>query len=120
MKKGSLLIPFSTSFIFAMVPTQNVLPGHGFVFLFTPVTGIQNANSAQNLGLFSREVDGNSNNHVFGVEFDVFRNEEFGDNNNNHVGIDVNSLTSVFSGIPGYSRDDGGDSRTLKLITMCK
>ncbi|GJX32037.1 L-type lectin-domain containing receptor kinase VII.1, partial [Tanacetum coccineum] len=31
----------------------------------------------------------------FGVEFDVFRNKEFRDINDNHVGVDVNSLTSV-------------------------
>ncbi|KAJ0669763.1 putative protein kinase RLK-Pelle-SD-2b family [Helianthus annuus] len=114
MKKGSSLLPFSTSFIFAMVPTQNVLPGHGFVFLFTPVTGIQNTNSAQNLGLLSREVDGNSSNHVFGVEFDVFWNEEFGDINGNHVGIDVNSLSSVNSREPG-DPDGGGGYRTMQL-----
>lgn len=98
-----------------MVPKQNVLPGHGFVFLFTPVTGINNTNSAQNLGLFSRATDGNSSNHVFGVEFDVFRNEEFGDINDNHVGIDVNSLTSVISSEPVYYPDDGGGVTTSRL-----
>ncbi|KAI3745540.1 hypothetical protein L1987_58654 [Smallanthus sonchifolius] len=106
---------FSTSFIFAMAPTTNVLPGHGLVFLFTPVTGIANTASAQNLGLFSRAVDGNRSNRVFGVEFDVFRNEEFRDINANHVGIDVNSLTSVNSSEAGYYEDQDGGFRTLQL-----
>ncbi|KAL4585012.1 hypothetical protein LXL04_009625 [Taraxacum kok-saghyz] len=98
-----------------MAPTRHVLPGHGLVFLFTPVTGIRNTNAAQNLGLFSRAVDGNSSNHVFGVEFDVFANEEFGDINDNHVGIDVNSLTSVNSTEAGYFRDQDEGFRRLQL-----
>ncbi|KAK9063874.1 hypothetical protein SSX86_017746 [Deinandra increscens subsp. villosa] len=107
-KNASSLLPFSTSFIFAMAPNKTAVPGHGFVFLFTPVTGIRNTAPAQNLGLFSKEVDGNSSNHVFGVEFDVFRNQNYGDINDNHVGIDVNSLTSVYSRTPGYYPDGGG------------
>ncbi|KAI3830158.1 hypothetical protein L1987_04292 [Smallanthus sonchifolius] len=85
-----------------MAPTTNVLPGHGFVFHFTPITGIDNTTSTQNLGLFSRAVGGNPTNSVFGVEFNIFRNEEFRDINDNHVGIDVNSLTSVNSSEAGY------------------
>ncbi|KAJ0836590.1 putative protein kinase RLK-Pelle-L-LEC family [Helianthus annuus] len=110
-KNQSSILPFSTSFIFSMAPSRNVLPGHGFVFIFTPVTGINDTSSAQNLGLFSRTVDGNSSNHVFGIEFDVFRNEEFRDINDNHVGIDLNSLTSVNASEAGYyddNNDDGG------------
>ncbi|KVH96999.1 L-type lectin-domain containing receptor kinase VII.1 [Cynara cardunculus var. scolymus] len=114
-KNSSSLLPFSTSFIFAMARTRNVLPGHGLVFLFTPVTGIRNTDAAQNLGLFSRTVDGNSSNHVFGVEFDVFRNEEFRDINDNHVGIDVNSLTSLNSSEAGYYQDQDGVFRILQL-----
>lgn len=98
-----------------MAPSPNVLPGHGIVFIFTPVTGIQNTAAAQNLGLFSRRVDGNSSNHVFGVEFDVFRNQEFQDVNDNHVGIDVNSLTSVNSTEAGYYQDQDGVFKVLKL-----
>ncbi|KAI3730381.1 hypothetical protein L1987_61551 [Smallanthus sonchifolius] len=115
MKKASSLLPFSTSFIFAMVPARNLLPGHGFVFLFTPDTGIQETSGAEYHGLFSRTVDGNSSNHMFGVEFDVFRNEEFGDIDGNHVGIDVNSVTSVISHTAGYYPDGGRDFATLKL-----
>ncbi|KAJ6402088.1 hypothetical protein OIU84_014211 [Salix udensis] len=48
---SSLVYPFSTSFIFAMAPYKNVLPGHGLVFLFVPFTGIEGASAAQHLGL---------------------------------------------------------------------
>ncbi|CAI8591136.1 unnamed protein product [Vicia faba] len=102
----SHVYPFSTSFIFSMVPFQHTLPGHGLVFIFTPLKGIQGTSSAQHLGLFNLTNNGDSNNHVFGVEFDVFMNQEFEDINDNHVGIDINSLTSVVSHDAGFWLDD--------------
>ncbi|KAL3596413.1 hypothetical protein D5086_008050 [Populus alba] len=44
-QNSSFVYPFSTSFIFAMAPYKNVLPGHGLVFLFVPFTGIEDVNS---------------------------------------------------------------------------
>lgn len=66
-----------------------------------PHVGIDAA-SAQNLGFLNFTNNGDPNNNVFGVEFDVFRNQEFNDMNDNHVGIDVNSLTSVSAREAGY------------------
>ncbi|XP_045817027.1 L-type lectin-domain containing receptor kinase VII.1 [Trifolium pratense] len=106
-KNSSFVYPFSTSFIFSMAPFEDTLPGHGLVFIFTPVKGIQGTSSAQHLGLFNLTNNGNSNNHVFGVEFDVFMNQEFDDINNNHVGIDINSLKSYVSHDVGFWPDDG-------------
>ncbi|XP_016499557.1 L-type lectin-domain containing receptor kinase VII.1-like [Nicotiana tabacum] len=103
---SSQILPFSTSFIFAMAPYRDRLPGHGIVFLFVPHTGIyRGSSSSQNLGFFNFTNNGNPDNHVFGVEFDVFKNQEFNDINNNHVGIDVNSLESVFAHEAGYWPD---------------
>ncbi|KAJ4703488.1 Lectin receptor kinase [Melia azedarach] len=108
---SSYVYPFSTSFIFAMAPYRKILAGHGIVFLFVPFTGIEGATAAQNLGLFNRTNDGNISNHVFGVEFDVFKNQEFNDIDENHVGIDVNSLTSRVAHTAGYWSDNlKGDS----------
>ncbi|XP_028782000.1 L-type lectin-domain containing receptor kinase VII.1-like [Neltuma alba] len=112
---SSYVNPFSTSFIFAMAPYKNVLPGHGLVFIFTPVRGIQGTSSAQNLGFLNFTNNGDSGNHVFGVEFDVFRNQEFDDINDNHVGIDVNSLKSVVANDAGYWPDDGKSFEELTL-----
>ncbi|MED6130651.1 hypothetical protein PIB30_002765 [Stylosanthes scabra] len=115
---SSYVYPFSTSFIFSIAPFKNTLPGHGFVFIFTPVTGIFHGTStaAQNLGLFNFTNNGNSSNHVFGVEFDVFKNQEFNDISDNHVGIDINSLTSLASHDAGYFPDEDHDSfKDLKL-----
>ncbi|XWS19604.1 hypothetical protein CRYUN_Cryun31cG0029800 [Craigia yunnanensis] len=114
---SSHVLPFSTSFIFSMAPSRNkdTLPGHGLVFIFTPNTGINGTSSSQHLGLFNLTNNGNSSNHVFGVEFDVFANEEFDDIDDNHVGIDINSLKSTSSHTAGFWPDNlksSSDSNT--------
>ncbi|KAK2968479.1 hypothetical protein RJ640_030090 [Escallonia rubra] len=115
----SFVLPFSTSFIFAMAPYQNRLPGHGIVFLFIPFSGISGSSSAQHLGLFNLSNNGNPNNHVFGVEFDVFENQEFNDMNANHVGIDLNSLTSVTARDAGYWPDGSSeDEKSFKKLML--
>jgi serine/threonine protein kinase len=104
---SSYVYPFSTSFIFSMVPYKKTPPaGYGIVFIFVPVKGIQGANPAHYLGLLNFTNNGNPNNHVFGVEFDVFKNEEFDDISANHVGIDVNSLKSKAAHDAGYWPDN--------------
>ncbi|KAL5730390.1 non-specific serine/threonine protein kinase [Ranunculus cassubicifolius] len=99
-------LPFYTSFIFSISSKKGSLSGHGLVFFFSPVSTIRGGSSAQHLGLFNRTNDGEFNNHVLGVEFDLFENQEFNDIDNNHVGLDVNSLTSIASHSAGYWDDD--------------
>ncbi|CAI9087439.1 OLC1v1021507C1 [Oldenlandia corymbosa var. corymbosa] len=112
---SSYVLPFSTSFIFAMAPSRLYSPGHGFVFLFVPETGIDGTEPAQNLGLLNLTNMGKPENHLFGVEFDVFRNEEFKDISDSHVGIDINSLVSDFAHDAGYWPDDGQPFKTVKM-----
>ncbi|KAL1537868.1 hypothetical protein AAHA92_30342 [Salvia divinorum] len=112
---SSLPLPFHTSFIFTMAPYAGKLPGHGIVFLLVPHLGIDGATSAQHLGLFNFTNNGDPNNHVLGVEFDVFKNDEFGDIDANHVGVDVDSLASVQSHEAGYWPDDHASFKTSPL-----
>ncbi|KAG6638634.1 hypothetical protein I3843_Q006400 [Carya illinoinensis] len=107
---SSYVYPFSTSFIFSMAPYKNTLAGHGIVFLFVPFTGITGATSAVYLGLLNFTNNGNSDDHIFGVEFDTFMNEEFADISANHVGIDVNSLVSIKAHDAGYWPDNQRDN----------
>lgn len=93
------------------------------MFLFSPFAGINGSNSAEHLGFLNRTNNGRADNHVFGVEFDLFKNQEFNDIDDNHVGVNLNSLSSNFSHTAGYWVDvnDGEDSdkdwsfRELKL-----
>ncbi|PQP93837.1 putative L-type lectin-domain containing receptor kinase VII.2 [Prunus yedoensis var. nudiflora] len=113
---SSTPLPFSTSFIFSLAPFKNLLPGHGFAFVFLPLPGLAGASSAQHLGVFNFTNNGDPNNHIFGVEFDVFKNQEFQDPDDNHVGVDLNSLTSNASYTAGYwSGEFDEDFNELKL-----
>lgn len=98
-----------------MAPYKGRLPGHGIVFLFVPRVGIQGSSSAQHLGFLNLTNDGDPNNHILGVEFDCFRNQEFNDINDNHVGIDVNSLVSVSAYEAGYWPDEASSFEDLVL-----
>ncbi|XP_059663163.1 probable L-type lectin-domain containing receptor kinase VII.2 [Cornus florida] len=116
---SSHLLPFSTSFIFSISPYPHLLPGHGFAFIFVPRTGIQGTSSAGNLGLLNFTNDGHPDNHLFAVKFDVFKNQEFNDLSDNHVGVNVNSLSSMAAHEAGFwvGDDDDGSSefQMLKL-----
>ncbi|MBA0630872.1 hypothetical protein Godav_002925 [Gossypium davidsonii] len=113
---SSKLLPFYTSFVFSIAPLKGFLPGHGFAFAFLPTAGIAGASSSQNLGLFNFSNNGNPNSSIFGVEFDVFANQEFDDINDNHVAVDVNSLKSVASSPTGFWGGSEGDKlKGLKL-----
>ncbi|KAK7404993.1 hypothetical protein VNO78_06103 [Psophocarpus tetragonolobus] len=103
---SSTPLPFSTSFIFSIAPFKDLLPGHGFAFILTPSAGTTGVSSAQHLGLFNLTNNGSPNNHVFGIEFDVFDNQEFNDINDNHVGVDINSLVSFTSHAAGFWSGD--------------
>lgn len=78
--------------------------------------GLAGASSAQHLGVFNFTNNGDPNNHIFGVEFDVFKNQEFQDPDDNHVGVNLNSLTSNASYTAGYwSGEFDEDFNELKL-----
>lgn len=105
-----------------MAPYKNILPGHGLVFIVVPKTGIDGVSSSQNLGFLNRTNDGNPNNSVFGVEFDVFKNQEFDDIDDNHVGINLNSLKSTAAHAAGYWQDDSNgaaaDEKSFKKLKL--
>ncbi|THU46832.1 hypothetical protein C4D60_Mb09t09040 [Musa balbisiana] len=67
------------------------------------------------LGLFNQSSVGNSNNHVLAIEIDTIYNPEFLDIDDNHVGIDINSLISNASHAAGYYSNDTGLFRYLSL-----
>jgi len=85
---------FQTSFTFSILPAPGYLTGDGFAFTFMP----DNVTEGAAGGAMCVEVersDGSPANSFFAVEFDTFQNTVYNDPSNNHVGIDVNSFTSV-------------------------
>ncbi|XP_062203493.1 L-type lectin-domain containing receptor kinase S.4-like [Phragmites australis] len=92
--RNGTAVSFSTQFAFAVVPEYPKLGGHGFAFVAAPDPRLRGALPSQYLGLLSAADVGNATNHVFAVEFDTVQDFEFGDINDNHVGVDLNSLVS--------------------------
>ncbi|KAM1094749.1 hypothetical protein ACFX2I_009704 [Malus domestica] len=104
---------FSTTFVFAI---RSVLAtGHGMAFVIAPKRGIPQAGHGHFLGLFNSINNGNVTNHIFAVELDTTQDIKFNDIDNNHVGIDINSLNSVKSSTAGYYAENNRGFRKLNL-----
>ncbi|XP_020256322.1 L-type lectin-domain containing receptor kinase IV.1-like [Asparagus officinalis] len=108
---------FSTTFVFAIIPEVSYLGGNGIAFAISKTTDLSSALASQYLGLFNTSNDGNSTNHIFAVELDTIQNPELRDINDNHVGIDINSLISNKSDTAGYFEDGTGVFKNLSLIS---
>ncbi|CAL2268155.1 unnamed protein product [Prunus armeniaca] len=109
---------FSTTFVFAIRSEFGLrLGGQGIAFVIAPTRGLPGGSLIQYLGVFNETNNGNASNHIFAVELDPIQNPEFGDINNNHVGIDINGLRSVNSTPAGYHALNNGGFRNLTLIS---
>ncbi|XP_031489013.1 L-type lectin-domain containing receptor kinase S.4-like [Nymphaea colorata] len=91
---------FSTRFVFAI--TSQAPSCHGLAFALSPTDGIVGGAVNNFLGLFNNSNLGNSSNHILAVEFDTCKDPMFKDINDNHVGIDINSLISVSAAPAAY------------------
>ncbi|XP_020256344.1 L-type lectin-domain containing receptor kinase IV.1-like [Asparagus officinalis] len=111
-------LSFSTTFVFAIRSDISDLSGQGMAFVVSRTTDFSaNIAPSQFLGLFTPENNGNSSNHIFTIELDTLQNPEFLDINDNHVGIDINSLISNQSLPAGYYEDGTGSFQSLTLIS---
>ncbi|CAN0879172.1 L-type lectin-domain containing receptor kinase IV.1 [Linum grandiflorum] len=96
----------------------NDLGGHGIAFVISPTRCLADSLPSQYLGLFNKSNLGSATNHIFAVELDTILSVEFGDINNNHVGIDINALDSSSAAPAGYYDDsDGGKLVNLTLVS---
>ncbi|KAJ6832987.1 L-type lectin-domain containing receptor kinase IV.1-like [Iris pallida] len=108
-------LSFSTTFVFAIVSKNPILNGHGLAFVISPTGNLSTAFPAGFLGLFNPDNLGNQNNHIVAVELDTIQHVEFQDIDDNHVGIDINSLISVSSHTAGYYVRSSGAFKNLSL-----
>ncbi|KAJ4832656.1 hypothetical protein Tsubulata_043345 [Turnera subulata] len=108
---------FSTTFVFAMVPETPMRGGHGIAFAISPSLEFTGVIATQYLGLFNSTTIGLSSNHLFAMELDVVRNPEFNDINDDHVGVDINNLTSIQSAPAAYFSEHEGRNESLELIS---
>lgn len=108
---------FSVSFVFAILSVHADISADGMAFFVAPTKNLSNT-WAQYIGLLNSGNDGNTSNHMFAVELDTTQNDEFKDIDNNHVGINIDSLTSLQAHHTGYyGGDDSGSFSNLTLIS---
>ncbi|RLM56184.1 hypothetical protein C2845_PM10G09780 [Panicum miliaceum] len=107
---------FSTSFVFGILSSFGDIRGHGFAFFIGPSNDFTEAFPIQFLGLINSTNNGSSINQIFAIELDTILNTEFGDIDNNHVGIDVDSLNSLRSHTAGFYNNGNGTFTNLSLI----
>ncbi|XP_034895888.1 L-type lectin-domain containing receptor kinase SIT2-like [Populus alba] len=114
---NSRSLSFSTQFAFAMVPELPTLGGHGMAFTISPSVNFTGDLATQYLGILNSTSNGLSSNHLLAVELDVVSSPDLKDINNNHVGIDVNSLISIESAPVTYFSDEEKKNKSLTLIS---
>ncbi|KAJ3695917.1 hypothetical protein LUZ60_001294 [Juncus effusus] len=108
----SKVISFSTTFIFDII-TFNSSGGTGLAFVIAASKKLPGAQDGPYIGLLGNKTNGNFSNHVFAVEFDTVQSNQFNETNENHVGIDINSLVSNVSEPSAYY--NGSNKADLEL-----
>ncbi|RWV88352.1 hypothetical protein GW17_00049571 [Ensete ventricosum] len=88
---------FNTTFTINIYRPNGITPGEGFAFVIVPSLDAPLPGSeGRYLGLTNASLDGDPSNHLVAVELDTVK-ESF-DPDDNHVGLDVNSVVSKVTG----------------------
>ncbi|KAJ6799120.1 L-type lectin-domain containing receptor kinase IV.1-like [Iris pallida] len=111
-------LSFSTTFVFAIVPSVADVKSHGLAFVVSPSKNFKGAHPSQYLGLFNLTSNGDPTNRILAVELDTVQNIEYDDIDDNHVGIDVNSLRSVNSAPASYAVAGSPRGREFKNLSL--
>ncbi|KAI5079089.1 hypothetical protein GOP47_0006760 [Adiantum capillus-veneris] len=122
LKDSNVLVTssFSTTFVFCISPMDPILGGHGMAFVMAPTQGLDGAFASQYLGLLNSSNDNRSYNHLFAVEFDTVQDLEFGDIDDNHVGVNINSMRSTYAEKAGYwtTQINASHERSKTVISL--
>ncbi|KAF8112144.1 hypothetical protein N665_0066s0022 [Sinapis alba] len=110
-------LSFSTHFVCALVPNPGDDGGHGTAFVLSSSMNLTRADPTQYLGLLNMSSNGSPSSQILAVELDTVKTAEFEDIDNNHVGIDENSLRSVVSASASYYSDREGRNKSLTLLS---
>jgi len=109
---------FSVVFVFAIMSAYSDLSTDGMAFVIAPGKDFSNASGAQYLGLLNSTSNNGPSDLFVAVELDTIKNDEFHDIDGNHVGVDINTLTSLYSHTAAFYDDTtDGTLRSLSLIT---
>jgi hypothetical protein len=114
---GGKVQSFSACFVFSIVNTYPLLSDDGMAFFIAPANhSFTEATPGMFFGLLNSKNNGKPSNRIFAVELDTYQNSELHDINDNHVGIDINGVTSLSSAVAGFYDDEsGGGFKNLTL-----
>ncbi|XAR68779.1 Non-specific serine/threonine protein kinase, partial [Bertholletia excelsa] len=113
---ASCSLSFSTQFVFTIIPPSSGRGGYGLAFFLSPSNQFPGAEARHYLGLFNSLNDGNSSNHIFAVEFDTVKgHNEPEDYDANHIGINLNGMSSNITEMAAYTRDGTEVKRDVAL-----
>jgi hypothetical protein len=107
---------FSTAFVFGILSEYADLSSPGLAFVVSKSDNFSTALQSQYMGLANAANNGNASNHFLAVELDTIVNAEFGDMSGNHVGIDVDGLSSLVADNAGYYEDGTGAFSNMSLL----
>ncbi|KAF3778976.1 L-type lectin-domain containing receptor kinase IV-2 [Nymphaea thermarum] len=105
---------FSSRFVFAIVSETQNSGCCGFAFTVAPSSDLPTAVAGNFMGLVNKSTDGKPSNHIFAVEFDTLEGSSANDPDGNHVGVDINSVTSNTTERAAYYTDDS----TMQTISL--
>ncbi|KAG7589214.1 Concanavalin A-like lectin/glucanase domain superfamily [Arabidopsis suecica] len=108
---------FTTEFVFAIIPDESTSYGQGMAFVIAPSVDLRYGAATSYLGIFNRTNDNKTENHIFAVELDTNASSEALEESDNHVGIDINSIISVYSVDASYFDDTKGLRKSLVLAS---
>ncbi|KAK3126318.1 hypothetical protein QOZ80_7AG0554820 [Eleusine coracana subsp. coracana] len=92
-------LSFSATFVFAITPDNSRSSGDGMAFVISSSPFVNSGKPAKYLGL---NYQSNSRTAFLAIELDTVLDTEFLGIDNNHVGIDLNNLESIYSRSAGY------------------
>jgi hypothetical protein len=101
------IFSFSATFAFVILPrpSKYISFGDGIAFVLDPNTNFSTTSddyAVGSFGLLGHNDNGKSSNHFFCIELDISHDKDFDDRDDNHVGIDINSMKSLQTSPAGY------------------
>jgi hypothetical protein len=108
---------FAVSYVFAIYCDRPNICGHGIAFLVAANRNFSTAMPSQYMGLINDHNNGEATNRFFAVELDTNQNDVYHDINDNHVGININGLTSIYSRSAGYYEGKDADFHNVTLAS---